>query len=52
MCIDLEAYLLAGISIGLVYESTRLNKHIITLDLLVLRLIVSVVRESTQSSKH
>jgi hypothetical protein len=48
MRIDVELYLLAGLSIGLVHQSTDRGEHIFTLDLLVLRFIVCLVPESAQ----
>jgi hypothetical protein len=51
MRIDLEAHLLAGISIGLTYQSTDLGEKIITFDLVVLRFIVGLVPESVQAGE-
>lgn len=48
MRIDFELYLLAGLSIGLVHQSTDRGEHIFTLDLLALRFIVWLVPESAQ----
>jgi hypothetical protein len=49
MRIDLEAHLLAGISIGLTHQSTDLGEQIITFDLVVLRFIVVLISGEIRS---